>query len=99
MLTSVDINNILISVDINILYLSCYMNCLKCLRPLEESSSRYGAHNKCFIEWFQVSSTATFTNITRRDNASNENNMDIIPQNNSFFHGKFKKYSAILGEQ
>jgi len=72
------------------------MNCLRCLLPLVEEPSCYGIHSECFTEWFGVPSNATFTGLTRRSSASNEESRDITPQNNSFFHGKFKKYSAIL---
>jgi len=75
------------------------MNCLRCLMPLVGEPSCYGIHNKCFTEWFRVPSNAAFTSLTRRSSASNEESTDVIPQNNSFFHGKFKKYSAVLDGQ
>lgn len=75
------------------------MNCLKCLLPLEVADSFYGIHSECFSQWFKVPSTAMFTSLIRRSSASDAESTDIAPQNNSFFHGKFKKYSAVLDGQ
>jgi hypothetical protein len=72
------------------------MNCLKCLLPLGKASNCYGIHDECFTKWFEVPCTSTFTSLTRRTGASYEENTNLNLQNNSFFHGKFKKYSAIL---
>lgn len=75
------------------------MKCLKCLKSLEKNSGHYGVHKDCFSEWFEVPNDTKFINLTRRSAASNEQSTDTYPQNNSFFIGKFKKYSALLNEQ
>lgn len=75
------------------------MNCLKCLKFLDSEKGRYGLHSTCFAEWFEVPHTALFTDFIRRSSASNSESIDTTPQNNSFFHGKFKKYSTILNGQ
>lgn len=73
------------------------MLCLKCLKPLNSQATNYGLHLACFKQWFNISETATFQNLARRDAVSqNERSEDHISENNSFFHGKFKKYSAML---
>lgn len=69
-------------------------NCLKCLQPLGTRPQHYGLHCDCFSNWFSVKNEATFTSLTRKFSASYQDN--ITPENDSFFHGKFKKYSAIL---
>jgi len=75
------------------------MKCLKCLLPLEGSNNtHYGLHPSCFLDWFNVSSPAEFVSLQRRSDASSSSAQayNPSPQNTSFFHGKFKKYSAYL---
>lgn len=73
------------------------MNCLKCFLPLE-SFERYGLHQECFASWFNVSGDVKFKNLARKSAVSN-NIIDFTdPNNTSFFHGKFKKYAATLGD-
>lgn len=74
------------------------MLCLKCLLPINSGESYYGMHSDCFSKWFQVQSTVTFKALMRRSSTSSSDNKNISssPQNNSFFQGKFKKYSAVL---
>lgn len=77
------------------------MHCLKCFKPLSSSMNCYGMHHDCFSLWFEVSNTTTFTNLIRRRSGSNSDELkeDIISNNNSFYQGKFKKYSANLGKK
>ncbi len=73
------------------------MQCLKCLKEIEDSTSEhYGLHSDCFKEWFNVAETEKFTGLQRRHSSSLESPNSNSKQNNSFFHGKFKKYSASL---
>lgn len=73
------------------------MKCLKCLKEIESSTAdHYGLHPECFQEWFNVAETEKFTGLQRRHSSSLENPNSHSRQNNSFFHGKFKKYSASL---
>ncbi|SRR5579885_473385 len=72
------------------------MKCLKCLIEIVElDSAHYGLHPKCFMEWFAAPSSAKFLSLQRRSSASDQES-NLAPQNTSFFHGKFKKYSADL---
>jgi hypothetical protein len=74
------------------------MNCLKCRQPIEDpSTAHYGLHNGCFTEYFGTPASAEFIGLQRKSSASSDNNSPSAPQNTSFFHGKFKKYSAELG--
>ncbi|HSX21120.1 MAG TPA: HipA family kinase [Gammaproteobacteria bacterium] len=59
----------------------------------------YGMHDACFCEWFKVPSKVSFAGLIRRSSASGEDSIDITAENNSFFHGKFKKYSAYLNNR
>lgn len=73
------------------------MQCLKCLKEIENSTAEYyGLHPECFQEWFNVADTEKFTGLQRRHSSALENPNSHSKQNNSFFHGKFKKYSASL---
>lgn len=72
------------------------MNCLKCLLPLTLDNTHYGLHNECFTTWFNVPSTAEFISLTRQSSGSSDQTISQSPRNNSFFQGKFKKYSAEL---
>ena len=73
------------------------MQCLKCLKVIKPSTqARYGLHPVCFQEWFNVSEEEVFSGLQRRDSASLDSTDANTEQNTSFFHGKFKKYSANL---
>lgn len=75
------------------------MICLKCRLQINcPSSAHYGLHSDCFIDWFKVPKTAEFISLQRRAGTSNQTVNQTL-QNTSFFHGKFKKYSADLDGQ
>lgn len=75
------------------------MNCLKCLLQIDPpTSAYYGLHRACFSQWFKVPQTAEFISLQRRSSTSDQSD-NHAPQNTSFFHGKFKKYSAELDGQ
>ena len=64
---------------------------------LNSQATNYGLHASCFKQWFNVPEITPFQNLARRDAISqNENSITPDSQNNSFFHGKYKKYSATL---
>jgi hypothetical protein len=72
------------------------MQCLKCLSLIESKlGAHYGLHAACFKKWFKTSDLENFKSLTRRSSHSFD-----IPSDRSlhasFFHGKFKKYSADL---
>lgn len=73
------------------------MNCLKCrLQINPPDSENYGLHPACFTEWFNCPITAKFVSLQRRFSVSPDSTTNRTPQDSSFFHGKFKKYSADL---
>lgn len=76
------------------------MLCLypQCLQPVN-NDVHYGMHPSCFAKWFHVEENAEFTSL-QNISTSSSSGRDLTPQNNSFFQGKFKKYSADLqGEE
>lgn len=72
-------------------------HCLKCngfLTAAEDFAST-GIHAACFIEWFKLSVQESFSRFQRRSE-NEESTPGVTSWNTSFFHGRFKKYSAIL---
>ena len=80
--------------------------CYKCLQPIGESQSKqHGLHEACFREWFLLQDRTDFSNVVVK-NAGSSNPMPIKKGpgrfekiNKSFFHGRYKKYSAELDGQ
>jgi HipA-like protein len=74
------------------------MRCLKCNLEINQPTiTHYGLHVDCFIQWFKISKVAEFISLQRRSGSDQSSN--FAPENTSFFHGKFKKYSADLNGQ
>lgn len=78
------------------------MKCLKCSKVITDEPV-YGLHVECFQTWFKLPVVDQFTDIERKSAASKDPDKDTEPSkhelnslNSSFFHGKFKKYSALL---
>jgi HipA-like C-terminal domain len=74
------------------------MKCLKCLQQIDLMPGHYGLHPKCFTTWFRVPIESKFVDLARRSSPQDEKSFNET-QNGSFFHGKFKKYSANLHGQ
>jgi len=72
--------------------------CLKCLEPLDIADAHYGLHKPCFFGWFKCDALAEFTGLQKKsaDSRGPEGKTNPRSYNTSFFHGKFKKYSAEL---
>ena len=80
--------------------------CYKCLQPIGESESKqHGLHTACFREWFLLQGRTDFSKVVVKNAGSSnpipfkksQNRFEKI--NSSFFHGRYKKYSAELGGQ
>lgn len=68
--------------------------CFKCGKILEKSIfPRHGLHPKCFKEWFQLADEQE----DFKDLNPHSNQQPL--QNTTFFHGKYKKYSASLAHK
>lgn len=73
--------------------------CLKCRHPLLAGQEvTYGQHEKCFLNWFKLSESAEFSSLVRQSAESKDPlaGKKLRSFNSSFFHGKFRKYSADL---
>lgn len=70
---------------------------MKCYRCSQFVKGRHfhGLHKKCFEEWFGVKGEAAQFNLTLK--TVGNSNDPLAHLNSTFFHGKFKKYSARLG--
>lgn len=78
------------------------MSCYRCNKHVTTQDIKYGLHKTCFSEWFEVKHSEEFENIVPRSAGSNnpaaaEEKWSSIAS--SFFQGKFKKYSARLGNK
>jgi hypothetical protein len=72
--------------------------CHKCTRAIQnEDSLLEGLHTSCFCDWFQVDIDENFQDIIARP--SEVTSHDWARITSSFFHGKFRKYSARLGQK
>lgn len=75
--------------------------CYKCLNGFLPSEERYhGLHNACFQEWFKLPSFTDFQSLAlipqTHESQTSLATSSLGSINNSFFQGKFKKYSATL---
>lgn len=60
---------------------------------------KYGLHERCFVEWFKTDPAYEFVSLTQRSALSRDPETKESSNNTSFYHGKFKKYSADLGNE
>lgn len=72
--------------------------CLKCLQPLVVNEAHYGLHGTCFKTWFKADTLPQFLGLQQKSAESKAPEVGRVARsyNSSFFHGKFKKYSADL---
>lgn len=71
--------------------------CFYCQNVIENiNESHEGLHQACFCLWFGVEKIDDFKGLIARNSGSCEDNFKDITT--SFFHGKFRKYSARLGQ-
>lgn len=91
-----DITNMLTPYDTIATLIS--MTCFKCGQPIV-GVSKYGLHPQCFVEWFKAEQTQEFVSLTQRSALSRDPENNRSANNTSFYHGKFKKYSADLGSE
>ena len=79
--------------------------CLKCLQHLssQDDVDGTGLRAKCFTDWFMLKGRASFGSFERSQSGSLGPAVpmlgDVAGWNTSFFHGRFKKYSATLADQ
>lgn len=95
-MTSYEIDSELTSYEIKFKYWA--MTCLKCFQELTEPM-KYGLHERCFVDWFKTDFKNEFLSLTQRSATSRDPEIKETANNTSFYHGKFKKYSADLGAE
>jgi len=61
--------------------------------------AKYGLHETCFMDWFKTDPKNDFLSIQQRSATSRDPEGKHFHSNTSFYHGKFKKYSADLGAE
>lgn len=74
------------------------MDCLLCLQELLEDG-HYGLHEHCFSDWFDVVGKPNFKDLFQKSATSSGSLLSSASSASSFFHGKFKKYSASLADR
>ena len=72
------------------------MKCLKCQKTIE-FGGLYGLHANCFVEWFELTESLEFNSLDPKKTISYSS--DIKNIKDSFYHGRYRKYSAQLGGQ
>lgn len=75
------------------------MFCYLCKQAIEENKMISGLHPVCFCQWFKVSEPDDFRDVVARSSEGPKEDKDWAEINTSFFHGKFRKYSAYIGNQ
>lgn len=71
--------------------------CYKCRQPLKETVAWEGVHPDCFCSWFDLTRPEEFQDVVAQTDRAASNKWTAITS--SFFHGKFRKYSARLGNK
>ena len=77
----------------------CYF-CLTRIHTWADEAFSYGLHKECFKKWFGLTALEEFSSIARRSSSSGEPGATQAKDSwgASFFIGKFRKYSAVLGD-
>lgn len=70
--------------------------CYLCRQAIEEEKMISGLHHDCFCKWFKVLEPDDFQDVVARSSEDPEREEKWAPVNTSFFHGKFRKYSACI---
>ena len=76
------------------------MICFKCGKIIDGEEC-YGLHHSCYIEAFQLETSEKFTNLDpkKKDTFSSLGKEHVIGQKkDSFYHGRYLKYTAQLGQ-
>jgi hypothetical protein len=71
--------------------------CYRCYKSLDEKDMVSGLHLSCFCSWFELPSSDEFLDVVARYGDQTDGEGDWRQINTSFFHGKFRKYSASVG--
>ncbi len=75
------------------------MRCLKCQTAIKIESV-YGLHANCFLKWFELTGLSELSDLDPKKStrySSGSSNIEKAPD--SFYHGRYRKYSAKLGSR
>ena len=73
------------------------MICFKCQKSIK-GVNVYGLHANCFLEWFELKDLLKFSDLDpKKSTRYSDNHSSIKKMTDSFFHGRYRKYSAKLG--
>ncbi len=72
--------------------------CCKCEKKIQPHDCFHGLHHECFRLWFGHTSVVDFTDVSLKK-GEDISSAVLPPLHTSFFHGKFKKYSAQLDKK
>lgn len=73
--------------------------CYQCEKELEEANMLSGLHPDCFCKCFRVAEHDEFQDVVARSSEEIGGDKSWSQVNTSFFHGKFRKYSARIGKR
>lgn len=72
------------------------MDCLYC-GALIEGAAAYGLHENCYLGWFDLPRLAEFKDLDPKKSSIAPVTTAIRKKKDTFFHGRYLKYSARLG--
>ncbi|MCY4513210.1 MAG: HipA domain-containing protein, partial [Bdellovibrionales bacterium] len=75
------------------------MKCLHCRKTVEiiEARDFCGLHKVCFLKNFKLTDSLKFSNLDPKKPDSSSGYSHIKKTKDSFYHGRYRKYSAYLG--
>lgn len=73
--------------------------CYFCKQEVDEKSMVSGLHPDCFCNWFRIPTPDDFHDVVARSAETQDKDKNWAEVNTSFFHGKFRKYSASIGDR
>ena len=71
------------------------MKCLYCQKTIKNQNF-YGLHKSCYFQCFKLTDTLEFSNLDPKKQDSDPDTQ-IKKTKDSFYHGRYRKYSACLG--
>ncbi len=75
------------------------MRCFKCQTAIK-GESVYGLHANCFLEWFELTDLSEFSDLDLKKSTHYSSGHSSIEKiTDSFYHGRYHKYSAKLGSR
>ena len=75
------------------------MICFKCQTAIK-GESVYGLHANCFLEWFELTDLSEISDLDlKKSTRYSSGHSSIEKTADSFYHGRYRKYSAKLGSR